>query len=424
MLAWPALHGQSYTSFFTGNPVDAVTVPAGGICLMGGSTESDDAMRWFLTRANGGDVLVLRASGSNGYNNYLYSELGIPVNSVETIVFNNASASYDTYVRQRIQRAEAIWIAGGDQWRYVSFWRNTPVDSLINVAIQQRNIVIGGTSAGMAILGRYYFSAQNGAISSTDALNNPFHVRMTVEGAPFLQNYHLRDVITDTHYDNPNRKGRHVAFLARIFNDWGVEAKGIACDEFTAVCVDPAGNAVAYGGFPAYDDNAYFIQFNCDLSVRHPETCQPNTPLHWFRNAQALKVYKVKGTPAGHHRFSLADWKTGSGGVWEHWYVQNGVLAEAPGGAPNCIATSTADLQPEAGQAYLLANPVSDALVVVFPDVARRIQVMDTSGRLVCQATPSATGRWALDVSAWPRGLYLLQVHTSHGRQTLRWVKG
>ena len=60
---------------------------------MGGATEDDNAMKWFLEQANGGDVLILRTSGSDGYNQYFYSQLGISVNSVETIVFDNASAS-------------------------------------------------------------------------------------------------------------------------------------------------------------------------------------------------------------------------------------------------------------------------------------------------------------------------------------------
>ena len=76
------LYGQNFISYFSGNTTDALTVPKGGICLMGGSTEDDNAMKWFLQQADGGDVLVLRTSGANGYNSYLYSALGIPVNSV------------------------------------------------------------------------------------------------------------------------------------------------------------------------------------------------------------------------------------------------------------------------------------------------------------------------------------------------------
>ena len=47
---------------------------------MGGATEDDNAMKWFLEQANGGDVLILRTSGSDGYNQYFYSQLGISVN--------------------------------------------------------------------------------------------------------------------------------------------------------------------------------------------------------------------------------------------------------------------------------------------------------------------------------------------------------
>ncbi|MFN3875490.1 MAG: hypothetical protein ACK4L7_06225 [Flavobacteriales bacterium] len=64
---------QTYAGYFTGSTTDLVTAPQGGLCLMGGATESDPAMVWFLQRAAGGDVLVLRASGSDGYNDHFYS---------------------------------------------------------------------------------------------------------------------------------------------------------------------------------------------------------------------------------------------------------------------------------------------------------------------------------------------------------------
>ena len=108
-------YSQSYTSYFTGNIDDTITSPLGGICLMGGATEDDNAMKWFLEQANGGDILILRTSGSDGYNQYLYSQLGINVNSVESIVFNNPSASNLNYIHSKILQAEAIWFAGGNQ---------------------------------------------------------------------------------------------------------------------------------------------------------------------------------------------------------------------------------------------------------------------------------------------------------------------
>ena len=106
---------QSYTSYFTGNIADATASPLGGTCMMGGARENNDAMRWFLERSGGGDILAIRAFGSDGYNDYLFSELGIPVNSVETIVFNNPQAASDSYVLEQIANTEAIWMAGGNQ---------------------------------------------------------------------------------------------------------------------------------------------------------------------------------------------------------------------------------------------------------------------------------------------------------------------
>ncbi|MDB3905468.1 cyanophycinase [Crocinitomicaceae bacterium] len=343
-------YAQNYTSYFTGNSTDLEVISNGGICLMGGSTEDDNGMRWFLERANGGDVLVIRTSGSDGYNDYLYSELGVNVNSVETIVFNNPSAANETYIHQKIMGAEAIWIAGGDQWNYISYWRNTSIDSLINEGIQNRNMAIGGTSAGMAILGGHYFSAQNGTVSSATALTNPFDGDVTVDHTPFIDLPILEDVVTDTHYDDPNRKGRHVVFMSRILNDHGVVAKGIACDEYTAVCIDENGIASVFGEHPDYDDYAYFLQVNCEYPFNAPETIQANTPLTWNMNGEALKVYFAPGTTDGSVQFDLNNWKEATGGSWQHWYVNNGTLIEHNGTQIDCGIEGIESLDLESDQ--------------------------------------------------------------------------
>jgi cyanophycinase-like exopeptidase len=353
--------GQNYTSYFTGNSTDVVTSPSGGVCLMGGASEDDNAMKWFLQRANGGDILILRTSGSNGYNSYFYSSLGIPVNSVETIVCSNASASSDPYILQKIQQAEAIWFAGGDQWTYVSFWRNTPVEEAINEAVNQRKIVIGGTSAGMAIQGKYYFSAQIGTVTSSAALGNPFINQMTVDSTHFIENTMLSNVITDTHFDNPDRKGRLLTFLARIKNDYGQFAKAIACDEYTAVCIDTNGIARVFGGYPTYDDNAYFIQSNCELENPNPENCTPGNPLTWNLEGLAIKAYQIKGDATGTKTFDLTDWQTGLGGNWYNWSSSNGVFNEEIGSPLNCNNVSIDDFSDDF-VVHIYPNPFTDKL--------------------------------------------------------------
>tara|TARA_B100000900_G_scaffold206524_1_gene175127 strand:- start:201 stop:1400 length:1200 start_codon:yes stop_codon:yes gene_type:complete len=330
---------QPYNSYFTGDVADVETNPDYGVCLMGGSTEDDRAMIWFLEKANGGDILVIRASGSDGYNNYFYSDLGVEVNSVETIVFNSASATSDSYVLQQIANAEAIWIAGGDQWDYINYWKDTEVENLLNQHINFKQAVIGGTSAGMAILGASYFSANNGGVYSSEALEDPYNTYMTIGHNDFLEVPLLENTITDTHFSERDREGRLLTFMARMNNELGERSFGIACDEYTAVCIDSSGIGAVYGEWPEYDDFAFFVQMNCEEG-NVPENMQAGTPFTWNFNGQATKVYKVGGTTTGNHYLDLNDWQTGNGGEWLHWSALDGVFTSETGSAANCNEVS------------------------------------------------------------------------------------
>lgn len=406
---------QSYTSYFTGNPEDVKTVPQGGTCMMGGGSEHDGAMQWFLQQANGGDVLVLRASGSNGYNDYMFSDLGVSINSVETIVFNNSTAANEAYIHNKIMKAEAIWFAGGDQWDYVSYWRNSPIADLINEALQERNIVVGGTSAGMAILGKYYFSAQNGTVTSSVALNDPYDDRVTVDSTRFLQVNYLHDVITDTHYDNPDRKGRHVVFLARVLTDYGVSAKGVACNEYTAVCIDENGLARVYGDYPNYPDAAYFIQPNCELSDLNPESCNEMFPLVWNKDGSAIKVYRLNGTNDGTNTFSMSDWKTGNGGSWENWSVDDpSSFNQVASSQIDCSVLSMVD------NAYtepkVFPNPFQENLIIESNDEILEISLLDVSGRILYYRNDFQSNTVSIHKYMLSPGIYILQLHTSKGQ--------
>lgn len=407
-----SIFGQSYTSYFTGNLSDTLVDPAGGICLMGGGLENDEAMKWFLNRSGGGDVLVIRTSGADGYNNYLFNELGVPIHSVETILFHHPSASKEAYIHQKINQAEAIWIAGGDQKDYVTFWRNTAIDSLINLAIINRHAVIGGISAGMAIMGQFYFSAYHGTVSSEEALSNPYSSKMTIDSACFLKNTILQHVITDTHYNDPVRKGRHVAFLARILTDWGIEAKGIACDENAAVCIDTTGLAHCYGDGPVKKDYVYFLQTNCELAVPQPEICVSGRPLEWNRENQALKVYKINGTSSGENTFSLIDWRTGTGGTWENWYVHQGNLVELSGTPVNCPSLSIG--KPDLNKVRIYPNPVSGGYMHIDSRETEitHISIMNIYGQIVREISGKVNFHEIIDVSELSLGIYLVQVDT------------
>jgi len=387
---------------------------------MGGSTESDPAMRWFLERANGGDVLVLRASGSDGYNDYFYSQLGVPINSVETILFHEGAAAADPNIHQKIAQAEAIWFAGGDQAVYVSYWRGTAIDSLINLGIRERSLAVGGTSAGMAIQGQAYFTAERGTIRSEAALINPFNQRITVDTTAFLQNKWLIQTITDTHYDNPDRRGRHLVFMGRMGVDYGWQPKGIACDEYTAVCIEPDGKALVFGGAPAYDGNAYFIQTNCRLSAQMPETMEQGSPLHWYLNGRALKVYAVKGTPLGTNWFDLSDWQTGNGGTWQNWFVQDGELGTTDSPAINCDLL-TSNPESNTAQVMVYPNPSTDRVTVKAQGTQiRSVSIFDEKGVLVRHLEGNASSSVQCDLSTLPTGIYHFDIVTVKGQRVQR----
>lgn len=397
LLSVAQTRSQSYTSYMTGSPDDVSPSVEYGVCLMGGATEDDNAMMWLLQKAAGGDVVVIRTSGSDGYNNYLYSQLGVSVNSVETIVFHNASAANDNYVQAQLERAEMIWIAGGDQSVYEDYWKDTQIETILNNHIHVKQAPIGGTSAGMAVLAGVYFNAENGTITSAQALGNPFHPNLTL-ATDFVSVPLLNEVITDTHFDDPDRKGRLMTFLARRVAETGQRAYGIACDEYVAVCIDQNGIAKVYGDYPSYDDNAYFLQANCSEPIG-AETISPSTPLTWNRNQAAVKVYSAKGTSNGSTQLDLNDWETGSGGDWEHWYVTGGVLSEVAGTAPNCNQTVSVLEEEKADFQW-------NGLMFETAHLQEEIRVFNAAGQLVLLAS----GAQKISLEGLPQGLYIIQL--------------
>src|SRR5215831_3932591 len=102
-------------------------------------------------------MLMLRADGDDAYNAYIRAICRL--NSVATLIIPSRDAAANPFVAETIGHASAIFIAGGDQSNYVNFWMNTPVQTALNEAIQ-RGVPIGGTSAGLAVLGGRVYTAQ------------------------------------------------------------------------------------------------------------------------------------------------------------------------------------------------------------------------------------------------------------------------
>jgi len=301
-----------------GDTADVKTSTQIGLVLMGGGTDVDEAFKWMISRSGGGDVVILRASGTDAYNPYIDS-LG-KVNSVETLKIDSRALANNDTVAYIIRHAEMLFIAGGDQSNYMKYWRGTKTLDAINYLLNIKHAPVGGTSAGCAIMGGFYYSGENESITSGVALKNPFDTLLKVYNNDLLQAPFLHDVITDQHYVTRGRQGRHVAFLSRIITDSHIFPKGIAADEKTAVCIDETGKAIVLG-----KSKAYFLITDPKKS---PETCVPNKPLNWNCNRQAIYVYELQAseTPnATKGSFDVAHFNPAkaSGGNWQWWWVDN-----------------------------------------------------------------------------------------------------
>ena len=167
--------GPGFRSWRRGAPVDGRSNPVGGAMLEGGAEDVEQAWRWFLERAGYGDIVVLRATPDEGYDAWI-RELA-PVRSFQTLQLTDRAAADDPFVLGSIERADGVFIAGGDQSDYVRVWTGTPIQHAINAAIAA-GVPVAGISAGLAVLGGFAFTAERDTITSEEALADPFDERV------------------------------------------------------------------------------------------------------------------------------------------------------------------------------------------------------------------------------------------------------
>lgn len=307
-----------------GDSSNVVKSTNGGMVLMGGGTDVDAAFKWMIERSGGGDVVVLRATGTDAYNPYI-NGLG-SVNSVETLLINTKELANNDTVAYIIRHAEMVFIAGGDQSDYMKYWKGTKTEQALNYLLNDKKAPVGGTSAGCAILGGFYYSGETGGLTSAQALANPYHANVTLYNNDFLKAPYLQNIITDQHYLIRDREGRSLVFLGRINKDFSVQAKCIAVDERTAVCIDKDGKAQVFGDYSAA--RAYSYAYFIIPDTTKPEQFEENQKVNWNNGTKAFSVYEIAASVNGGGSFNVATFKASeaSGGKWYAWWIDNGVL--------------------------------------------------------------------------------------------------
>jgi cyanophycinase len=298
-----------------GSQQDVTTKASAGYALMGGGSDLDEAFQWLCGKAPGGDFLVLRAAGDDDYNDYVNKLCH--ANSVATLIIPSREAAGDPKVAEIIGQAEAVFIAGGDQARYMNWWQRSPVQDALNAHIAAGK-PIGGTSAGLAVLGEYVYSAQGDApdddgLTSAQAMANPYFHRVTVR-RDFLQIPLLHNTLTDSHFAKRDRMGRTLVFLARIVQDgWSARPREIAIDEKSAVLIEADGRARVIGS----GKGAYFLSVE-----KPPEVCVEGKSLR-FRD-----VVVYHGGLGG--EFDVRRWKPFAGSTYSLSVVEGELRSSQP----------------------------------------------------------------------------------------------
>ncbi len=361
--------GKPYGYFVTGDaqaPIVApVPSPAASIVLMGGGPDVDEAFRWMIGRAGitpatGGRFVVIRATGTDAYDPYIYysdaalttsetvadqwvggASLGLT--SVETLVIPSVSAANDAFVNAVVSKAHAVFIAGGDQSDYINNWKGSMLDQTLQ-ELMRNNVPIGGTSAGLAVLGQFDFAALKGSVTSPQALSNPYNKYMTLSPSPlslvggFLAPPALANTILDAHLDSRDRLGRLIVFVARLVAPSAsvgcpggilaagtsslAGARGIGVDVETALLIQ--GNKGGNAAFTARrvtnpstttQSAVYFVR-----PLNPPTACAPGQAL----TMTTVEIQKLANSSTV---FNLSDW-TGLTGYTVDVYA--GQLTSSP----------------------------------------------------------------------------------------------
>lgn len=243
---------QPYEHFVYGKLDTPTPGPvSGGLLLMGGGDRNTDSMKWFFGKAGNGHIVVISASYGKEIGEEFYNEIG-GIQSAEIFVFHARSQSTNKKILDRLRKADGIFIAGGDQARYVRYWRGTPVGDILNAHVAAGK-PLAGTSAGLAIQGeKLYGAMDDGSIRSPEALADPLGPANTIE-SDFLHFALLKGIVTDTHFKERDRLGRLFAFVAKAQVGRAADQPamlGLGVDESAALAVEPDGTGRIYATEP------------------------------------------------------------------------------------------------------------------------------------------------------------------------------
>ena len=287
--------------------------------LVGGGPHPAGAYQWFVGRSGDGDIVVIAATTNMDADRQSDAGLadefmGYGARSVDIFDFQVDSFgdfNEDSFIVQntlgfgsefmdRLGGAEGVYFAGGDQYPYskLLFFDQAAASLIENSCNLPGTMAIGGTSAGMAALAEFPYTAaytRDGALELTSGevldnmhtprfyQNNQYAIRSgTSELGLHLDS--LNDTITETHFNDKDRLGRFFCFMgATLLSGYTIghgqltdSVLGIAADRGSALTITPNGTCDVFG---ASGNNStgtiYFAKAFAD-NINHLGLTQPD----------------------------------------------------------------------------------------------------------------------------------------------------
>ncbi|NUN70466.1 MAG: Type 1 glutamine amidotransferase-like domain-containing protein [Bacteroidetes bacterium] len=218
----------------------------GSVLLVGGGGEeyndwSDRPYRWLVDHAPNKRILVLHYSTGSAWLQGYFTWLG--ADTASSLVISTTQAANDSAVYRAILKADGLFLRGGDQYQYVSKWKGTLAEQAIR-EVFQRGGVVGGTSAGAAVLSQLIFDARLASVDPRTALRNP-----SAAGITFTEGFlgFAPGLLADTHFFERGRISRLAAMVAMYRLQSGKDITGAGIDYNTALAVGPDGKAEVMG---------------------------------------------------------------------------------------------------------------------------------------------------------------------------------
>jgi cyanophycinase len=207
----------------------------GHLFIIGGGRQGAELMPRFIELAGGTNrakivVLPMASEDEVPTGQHQVSEFkSLGVAQVESIVLTHAEAM-NTASTARFDGATGVYFSGGDQSRLAAVLVHTPIQQKLK-ELYARGAVIGGTSAGAAIMSEVMITGEE--LINTDKTNTFKFIKKnnieTVDGLGFIT-----DAIIDQHFIKRKRLNR--LFSAVLEHP---QLLGIGIDESTAIIVNP-----------------------------------------------------------------------------------------------------------------------------------------------------------------------------------------